>query len=517
MPIISNSESCIRCFDQSAEEFAGREALELKDEVYTYGELRKRSLEIASALRVSGDGSLCGIMAYRSIAAYSGILGALYAGRTYVPLNPRFPLERTREMIRHSGLRDVVVGKECLAYMLRLMPEMDQALRLFVLEDAGMLLSKPHEMIKVEKLPANNRPEQEVQHAESAYLLYTSGSTGKPKGVPVSHKNLMAYLDHINKNYDFDPQDRFSQTFDLTFDLSVHDLFVCWLNGACLVVPSGDTPLAWSKYIRDQKISVWFSVPSLAVMLGKMRLLKAGAFPGLRLSFFCGEAFMLDTALKWQEAAPGSQVINLYGPSEATIAISEYRLKAEGKNQEINGILSIGRIFPEQRHMIVDEKGQQMQTGEKGELLLSGSQVIGGYFQDRENTEKAFVRIKEQSWYRTGDLAVESRNGNLCYLGRLDTEVKISGYRVNLYEIEHLLREKLALESVAAYHTLNPGAGGSLLLFYTRPGIDESHVMQTCREMLPWYMVPEKFIFVPDFIYNANGKIDRNKLMQQYL
>lgn len=517
MPNKTNTRLCIQGFDQSAEKFADRNALEIKDKVFSYRELRKSSLAIASTLQTSSDAPLCGIMAYRSLAAYSGILGAMYAGKTYVPLNPRFPLERTREMILHSGLKDVIVGMECLAYMLKLVSELKHPLRIYLLEDNGILFSEPHKVIKVESLAGNEIPEPDVRDADIAYLLYTSGSTGKPKGVPVSHKNLSAYLDHINTNYHFKPEDRFSQTFDLTFDLSVHDLFVCLTNGACLIVPSNDTPFAWSKYIQEKKISVWFSVPSLAVMLDKMRLLKAGAFSSLRLSFFCGEALKVDTALKWKKAAPDSEVINLYGPSEATIAISEYLLKEKGNNQEINGILSIGRIFPQQEHQIVDEDGMQLKPGEKGELLLSGSQLIDGYFKDEEITQKTFITLNNKKWYRTGDLAVESKNGNICFLGRLDSEVKISGYRVNLHEIEHLLREKLGLESVAAFHAPHSGRAGRLLLFYSHAGTDEKLVFETCQDMLPWYMVPEKLIFVPDFIYNSNGKIDRKKLIQQYL
>ncbi len=514
---MNNSKFCIKAFDQSAKEFAESKALEINDRFFTYAELRSKALELACTLDNSEAGPLVGIMAYRSIAAYAGVLGTLYAGKAYVPLNPRFPLERTREMIQHSGLKEVIVGKECLAYMLKLLPEMEQPIRMYLLDDVEILLTRPHEKINVQPQENAVPPDVSIQGDSMAYLLYTSGSTGRPKAVPVSHDNLMTYLNHLNANYAFRQEDRFSQTFDLTFDLSVHDLFICWTNGACLVIPSGDNSLAWSKYIRDKKISVWFSVPSLAVMLGKMRLLKKGAFPDLRLSFFCGEALMFNTAMKWKEAAPASQLINLYGPSEATIAISEYILKAEGNNQEINGILCIGKVFPGQQYLILNEKGQKLQAGEKGELILSGSQVIRGYYHDSENTKKAFVRINDQVWYRTGDLVVESKVGNIYYLGRVDTEVKISGYRVNLHEIEHMLREKLALESVAAFHKLNSVATGRLLLFYNRSGIDESLVLQTCRELLPWYMVPERIIFVPEFIYNVNGKIDRRKLIQQYL
>lgn len=351
---------------------------------------------------------------------------------------------------------------------------------------------------------------------EYAYMLFTSGSTGKPKAVAVSQENVCAYLDNMNSLFRFSHKDRFSQTFDLTFDLSVHDILLCWVNGASLCVPVSDTPFAWKKYMLEKQISVWFSVPSVAVMMSKLRLLKPNSLPGLRYSFFCGEAFYESTAEVWKTAAPQSVLVNLYGPTEATIAISYYIFKGKNLHSSHNGIVSIGEIFPNQGYMIIDENGNE---SNEGELLLAGSQVVNGYFDDRELSKLAFVKIDELNFYITGDLVKRHRKV-LYYLGRKDSEVKISGYRVNLQEIDHVLASFVGRDSVVTIASKD--SEESILKIYVfisdaQLQYRESDLLEKCKQKLPWYMIPEKIITLDHYPYNANGKIDRGRLIDQYI
>lgn len=504
----------IERFEQAAQDHSGQVALELGEDSYTYQQLRGYALQYAKLLKQTDHEPLSGVFAARSMTAYSGILGTLYASKGYVPLNPRFPAERNAGIIRQSGIRTIVAGSEFrgeLRSMLDLLAE-----QLNVIFPAGTSKGEwedafpVHSFFVPEEKDTLPDPEITSDSDSTAYLLFTSGSTGRPKGVPVSNDNVCAYMDNLTGNFSFLPSDRFSQTFDLTFDLSVHDLFVCWLSGACLVIPTGDTPFAWSKYIREKEISVWFSVPSAAVMMAKMRLLKENAFSGLKYSFFCGEPLYAATAKAWQKAAPASQLVNLYGPTEATIAFSEFTWPDNEPNAELNGIVSIGKIFPGQDHQISDE----------GELLLGGSQVVKEYFNDEENTRKSFVEKDGKHWYKTGDLVTE-KNNKLYFLGRVDSEVKISGYRVNLHEVEHATGKITSeAECVAVFHKKSETDSGRLVLFINRlPSDDlrETEILEHSRKNLPWYMVPEKIIFVDAFVYNVNGKVDRKKLAEKYL
>ena len=510
-------------FLDAAESNADNTALEIGQQKYSYHQLLDQSLRVAACIGKQQSGDLHAVLAYRSFQAYTGVLGSLLASGGYVPLNPKFPVNRSLEMIRISGAKSLVVGRECYAYLREMLPGMEPPVDI-ILEDDSELKefeqAGPGHDFRVISKQSPEAPHISVDEEDIAYLLFTSGSTGKPKAVPVSNLNVTSYLHRIRSDFDFTPEDRFSQTFDLTFDLSVHDMFVCWLSGACLVVPESDTPFVLAKYIREKKISVWFSVPSVAIMLDRIRKLKENAFPALRLSFFCGEALYYETALKWQMAAPDSLLINLYGPAEATIAISRYVFSETKNDQELNGILSIGEIFKEQHWLIKKDDNYSAGEDEEGELCLGGSQVISSYFNDQENTESRFFEKDKRRWYKTGDL-VRAKAGKLFFLGRTDSEVKVSGYRVNLHEIEYVISGYPGLErAVSLYYREEQKASGELVAFVSSPEenkIREKELFEHCRKNLPWYMVPQRFIFVKDFPYNENGKIDRKQLKEKYV
>ncbi len=206
-----------------------------------------------------------------------------------------------------------------------------------------------------------------------AYLLFTSGSTGRPKGVMVSHANVLHYLDCVIKRYGFTSNDRVSQTFDLTFDLSAHDLFVAWEAGACVCCPTQKESIKPGAFINDARLTVWFSVPSTAVFMRRFGVLKPGMYPGLRLTLFCGEALPVETARQWALAAPNSVIENIYGPTELTIACTVYRWdNAKSPNECEQGVVPIGQPLDGMQALIVDQQLREVEDGRDGELLMTG-------------------------------------------------------------------------------------------------------------------------------------------------
>jgi amino acid adenylation domain-containing protein len=502
-----------------------RPALELGELSLTYEQLWNYAGRIAARLMETLDPSekVVAVLADRSVGAYGGILGVLGSGRGYVPLNPKFPLDRTLVMLRASGCKTVIVGEECAKALKSLLPRIDRSLTL-IIPDAGW---KPgsnevsgHQVFGSDQLSKVADPSDPVVSGDNpAYLLFTSGSTGVPKGVAVSQSNVVAYMEYGAKRWGIHGEDRCSQNFDLTFDLSVHDLFTCWDGGATLCPYTAQT-LTPATVVDELQLTCWFSVPSVAMFASKLGLLQPGAFPTLRWSLFCGEALSSSLAEAWQQAANNSILENLYGPTEATIAITYCRWdSAKSPAECVGGLVPIGWPFEGQQVCVANDDSAPVPTGESGELCLGGSQVTRGYLNDPEKTVKSFVRLKntgDQVWYRTGDLVRQDERGCLFYLGRRDFQVKVNGYRVELQEIDLVLREAARTEmAVAIPWPLQDGSASGIVGVLTGadPALDQA-VLKACDARLPRYMVPNQLYHLPQMPLNVNGKIDRGKITE---
>jgi len=334
----------------------------------------------------------------------------------------------------------------------------------------------------------------------------------------VAHRNVTRFVDVMVERYGVRETDRFSQTFDLTFDLSAFDMFVAWERGACLCVPSAQQKMLPGRYIRDAALTVWFSVPSTGALMSRLRLLKPGAYPTLRWSLFCGEALPAEIATAWSAAAPGSVIENLYGPTELTIACTLYRWDPERSPAECEqGVVPIGEPYPGMRVLVADDSLTEVPPGETGELLMTGPQLSLGYWKDAERTGAAFVRPpgRDEIFYRTGDRVRRPRapGAPLVYLGRMDHQIKIQGYRVELGEIEAALREEAEVElAVALGWPLTASGADGVVAFVPRELEDADAVLTRLKQRLPPYMVPSAIRSVASFPLNANGKIDRKAL-----
>jgi len=206
-----------------------------------------------------------------------------------------------------------------------------------------------HTMIGSGNMGQSDSVELPSASADSiAYLLFTSGSTGTPKGVMVTHRNVTPFVNAMVDRYEITEEDRFSQTFDLTFDLSVFDMFVAWERAACVCCPSAKTLIKPGKFIKDARLTVWFSVPSTGVFMKRLGELKPDSYPNLRWSLFCGEPLPVDVARAWARAAPHSTLENLYGPTEVTVACTAYRWDAHvSPGASKRGIVPIGEPLPD--------------------------------------------------------------------------------------------------------------------------------------------------------------------------
>jgi len=515
----------------SCERFPERPALEIDGETWSYAGLHRRAADLAATLEADAAGGppLTAVFGHRSVEAFAGILAALLRGHGYVPLNPQFPADRTRAMLARSECRSLVVAPDARDGLEAVLEGLGGGLRIVLpgsdAADAAALAARhpAHTFVPGDALAAGEGFAPRPADPEGiAYLLFTSGSTGVPKGVMVAHRNVAHFLDVMRERYGVDENDRFSQMFDLTFDLSVFDLFLAWEVGACVCCATRKQKMVPAAYVGDARLTIWFSVPSTAVVLNKLRKLRPGAFPELRLSLFCGEALPAELAAAWAAAAPASTLENLYGPTELTIACTLYRWDPERSPGECEqGLVPIGAPYPGMTVRVVDESLHEVAPGEAGELLMTGPQLTPGYWRDPERTAAAFLVPPGASevFYRTGD-RVRRPEGDapLVYLGRADHQVKIQGYRVELGEVEAVLRQVAGVDVAIAIGWPETAAGADgVVAFLGAESLDVEAVARAARERLPAYMAPRELHCVAELPLNPNGTVDRKALRARLL
>jgi amino acid adenylation domain-containing protein len=489
--------------DAAARAHANRPALSIGGETLSYAELFAAAARCAGRLEAVPAGARVGLLAHRSIDAYVGVLALVLSGRPYVPINPAAPPERQQAIATAAG---------CSGWLF------DAATA-----DRAHALAASHGGMALAVDPHGGGPGDFTATASRhAYVMFTSGTTGTPKGVAVRVDNVVAYIDASAQIAPITPADRCTQFFDLSFDLSVHDMFVTWASGACLFAPTAAEVMDPVGFARRAQASVWFSVPTAAAAAQRMRRLGPSMLPELRLALFCGEPLPCSLARDMQLAAPGADVWNLYGPTEATIAITAQRFDAAA--QAMPATVPLGTAYAGCAAVVVDAAGQPVAHGDEGELWLAGPQITDGYINNPTEQAAKFLGTSVSGyphtlWYRTGDLVRNDPVWGLVCQGRLDDQVKISGYRVELLEIEDALRRAAGTNEVAAVPwPLNEGGSAEGLVgFVCASSVESRAITAACRQLLPPYMVPKRVIAIETLPLNANGKIDRKALRQHYL
>jgi amino acid adenylation domain-containing protein len=485
-------------------------ALVVHDHALSYGELDLTARRWAGAIvgRLRGPAARVGVFGSRSELSYTAALAALYSGAAFVPLNPRFPPDRTRAMINRSDLDAIFVDRLASTQLAAIVDGLEKTPPIWLPETESA-----EELASARSLDGELPP---LPSDRMAYLLFTSGTSGIPKGVPILHSNVRAFINWAMDRYQFRTGDRFSQTFDQTFDLSMFDLFVAWEAGACVYAMSPIDLLAPSKFVNKNELTVWFSVPSVPAQMRKRNLLRPSMLPTLRWSLFCGEPLPRASAEEWQAAAPNSLVENLYGPTELTIACTVHRWNPRTSPRLcVNDMVPIGTPYPGLTAVLVDEDLRLVSDGEPGELCISGAQTSPGYWKDPVRSAERFVKIHaaglpDEIFYRTGDQARQLRNGEYVCLARSDHQIKVLGFRVELGEIEGVLQTGTGVvQAVALGWPLSEGTAKGIVAFVSGAGIDTTELQSACKALLADYMVPSKIILVDDMPMNANGKIDR--------
>jgi acyl-coenzyme A synthetase/AMP-(fatty) acid ligase len=339
--------------------------------------------------------------------------------------------------------------------------------------------------------------------------LFTSGTTGEPKGVELTNSNINHFFRYQLTHYDFNQEDRFLQVYELTFDVSIFSFFMPLLTGGCCyVVP--DKGLKFTNILRmldEHKITVVSMVPTILSYI--KNYLNEIKLPSLRLSIFSGDVLYHSLAVLWAKAIPNGVIHNFCGPTETTIVCLRYIFNEElSAKESVNGVVPLGKPMDGVEVIILDEENN---ITDKGELCATGTQVITHYLNNKN--EHKFIEINNKRWYRTGDMVLRNSDGNLCFLGRSDSQVKINGFRIELIEIEYafqtFINNKAVVLNIKDENNIN-----SLLAFVETEDLDDDEMKMKLSTHLPEYMIPKVIIAVEKFPLNINGKIDRGKLLE---
>ncbi|MBI9066030.1 MAG: AMP-binding protein [Salinivirgaceae bacterium] len=463
-------------------QYEERTAFNISKKHYTYKELEFRIVEIQQEIIKHKTQEPVVIIYDNNFDSYASILAVLFLGTGFIPINPLNPLERNIKILRKTESK-LILNTTPHSYF-----------------------NLPHEILTKSISSSENRIIYNAEDSDLAYIFFTSGSTGEPKGVPVKISNLNAFLMGFNKlEFETDYKDKFLQMFELTFDLSVFSYLYPLTIGACVyTVPNiGLKYGEVLKILTNENISFALMVPSIINSLKPY--FKQIKLPNLKYSLFCGEALLMDNALGWNKCTPNGKTFNVYGPTEATIFCTSYEVREDSK--EYNGIVSIGKAMFNTKLSIESKNTSNLERNQKGELILSGGQVVKEYFKNEEKSLECFSTKDNVNSYKTGDICFTDIDGDYFYVGRIDSQVQIQGFRVELSEVEYEISSQTHLNTSVI--TIDDD---TKIIAFVEGDVNLDILLQGLREQLPDYMIPKKIISIKKLPLNKNGKVDKNKL-----
>ena len=489
-------EFVIKPLIRSIKSYPDNNAFCINETFYTYKQFGVHISKIRTSInKLDKKSPYFGLVVNDDIETYAAIFALWLEGKAYIPLHPNQPFERNEEIITQMGIHNILDSNEISSYA-----------NYKIINSSKLTFAKDN--LEYDK--------KSCKDDAITYILFTSGSTGKPKGVMLNRKNIGAFMDSFwATGIEISENDRCLQTFDLTFDVSVQSFLAPLTRGACVfTVPHDQIKYSYVfGLLEDHQLTFGVMAPS---MLRYLRpYFDEIDLPNMKACIVTAEASPLDLVLEWQKCIPNAKVFDFYGPTEATIYCTYYEV-TNSNNKALNGMLSIGKPLKNVEAIIVDTENSILSKGEKGELCVSGDQITPGYWNNPEKNleaffEKEFKGVKRR-FYHTGDLCYLEEDDNLMLYGRLDSQVKIQGYRVELGEIEYHARTYLNGVNAVVSPFTNKTSNTELAIFIEAEEFETNSLINYLKTKLPPYMIPTKTICEKNFPLNANGKIDKLKL-----
>lgn len=463
---------------------------------YTFKELLEKAIDIKEKLNKIED-DFIGIFTDNNFFTYASILGVLFSGKAFVPLNHKFPITRLEKIISSTEIHYALACSNSVSSV------KDLSLNAIV-SDSENLPSYSA------KLSTNSSLD------DNAYILFTSGSTGEPKGIPINLRNISALVDNMSTYFNLKKEDKVLQMFELSFDVSIACMFMAFSKAATLVLSPLNNIIAIdaAKTIYDHKVNIVTMPPSAINYLKKYKILGSVDFSYVDKTIFTGEALPLNYLLEWKSAANNSINYNAYGPTENTVWSVWCELNEEDELKSVNGLMPIGNVLNKFDYLLINE--QNIEDPSKGELWVSGPQVMTAYWKNPNQTKSAIVQRNEKHWYKSGDIVEQLETGKLMYLNRKDFQVQVNGYRVELSEVEHKIKTTLCIDTAVVIPISEQNEPLWLLAVVEKDNLSKDEIA-SLRKEIPFYMFPKKIETLSSFPLNSNGKIDKIQIQKQFI
>lgn len=501
---IPYNSSISSLFEKQVHQNATRTAVVWQDNQYTYAQLDSMSNYLAVNLMESGlkAGDRVGLLIEEGIMQIVAILAVIKIGAVYIPMDCDYPADRIAYMMNDSSAEMVITQKMYVNS---------------VCEDIKKFIISNTEIESVMNDNCTFNSPDNLSGEDETYIIYTSGSTGKPKGVIICGKSILRTV--INTNYfNVIPEDKVLQMSNYTFDASVFNIFGTLLNGATLVIVPKNILLEMPKFaelIRNQHITKALIITAIFNMLVDY---DASCLQSVDKIYIGGEALSCVHIRKALEVLGAGHLINAYGPTEAAVVSTYYEIN---QLDDIKNTIPIGKAISNTSLYVIDEYKNILPANMIGELCIGGIGLAKEYLNNPQITTDKFITLNNNSderVYRTGDRTMMRTDGNVVYLGRIDTQIKLRGYRIELGEIEQCLN---SIDGIAESAVIsNKDSTGSVYIsaYYTiRNGYETilttAHIRKLMKQSLPEYMIPSRINCIDEMPITANGKIDKKALM----
>lgn len=505
-----NYTSSVQLLERAARLYGTAAAFKDSEGSISFMELKEKSRAAAAGImsRVK-TGRTRPVMVYlpKSIKSIITFMGSMYAGSPYVPMDYNVPMARfaaTADNLKPSAVVTDADGAKKLR-------DADIQIEILLFEDI-VSLEKNDELI--DKVMDN------ATDLDAAYIMYTSGSTGTPKGVTISHRAVLDYTKWFTDTFDINSNSIIGMQSAFHFDNSVFDMFAALYTGcATVIIPEilFMYPEKLFDFMKEEKISVIFWVPTVMISVANSGVLKQKKLEELKLILFAGEVMPIRQLNEWIASYPQCKFVNMYGPTEATDIVLYYVVDRE---YSLNETLPIGIPCANMKALILDENGRQCNKGEQGELCIGGSGIAMGYWNSPEITAKAFIQnpLNNKYYeriYKTGDLVYEAEDGNIMFIGRADSQIKLRGNRIELGDIEAAASAMPDIKSCCAM--FDHEKEEIYLFLETDAQIVQRKFNMQLKKYIPAYMAPQKIISMSSFPHTPSGKIDRQTLKKNYM